>query len=210
LKNILSVAVKYSSKPVSLKTRIGFSHSDINFLKQLAQIINTSGICFATIHARLIKDRLSDSKLDLKGLKYLKELSEIPIIGNGDIANPQAAGMMMDFAKVDAIMIGRGSMGYPEIFSHIHEYLSNKIEILHQNNLILMKKYTELYEKYIDQFLEGVTLNYFHNEYKFVELKRNAIWLTKDIKNSTFLRRELSNAKNLKQLKNILQNIDEK
>lgn len=210
LKNLLSVAVKYCSKPVSLKTRLGFNYSDMNFLNELAKVINTSGISFATIHARLIKYRLNDSKLDLKGLKYLKELVQIPIVGNGDIIDPYTAKRMIDYTKVDAIMIGRGSIGYPEIFFHIHEYLSNAIEISHQNNIYLMKKYTELYEKYIDEFLEGIMLNYSHEEYKFVELKRNAIWLTKDIKNSTSIRRDLSHAKNLKQLKNILQNISEK
>jgi len=143
-------------------------------------------------------------------IKELKEISNIPIVGNGDIIDPYTAKRMIDYTKVDAIMIGRGSIGYPEIFFHIHEYLSNAIEISHQNNIYLMKKYTELYEKYIDEFLEGITLNYSHEEFKFVELKRNAIWLTKDIKNSTSIRRDLSNAKNLKQLKNILQNINEK
>jgi len=210
LKNLLSVALKFSSKAISLKTRLGFTNSDINFLNELANVLNTSGINFATIHARLIKYRLNDSKLDLKGLKYLKKLSQIPIIGNGDIIDPYTAKRMIDYTNVDAIMIGRGSMGYPEIFFHIHEYLSNAREIFHQNNISLMKSYTELYEKYIDEFLEGITLNYPNKEFKFAELKRNAIWLTKDIKDSTSIRRDLSNAKNLKQLKNILQNIDEK
>jgi tRNA-dihydrouridine synthase len=117
---------------------------------------------------------------------------------------------MIDYTKVDAIMIGRGSMGYPEIFFHIHEYLSKAIEISHENNRYLMKKYTELYEKYVDEFLESITLNYSHKDFKFVELKRNAIWLTKNIKNSISIKRDLSNAKNLKQLKNFLQNIEEK
>lgn len=210
LKNLLAIALKYSSKPVSLKTRLGFNSSDINFLKKLAKVLNTSGIDFATIHARLIKYRLNDSKLDLEGLKDLKLFSQIPIVGNGDIIDPSSAKRMIDYTKVDGIMIGRGSMGYPEIFFHIHEYLSNTSEISHQNNIYLMKKYTELYEKYIDEFLESITLNYSHKEFKFVELKRNAIWLTKDIKDSTSIRRDLNNAKNLKQLKNILQNINEK
>ncbi|MFX1339423.1 MAG: tRNA dihydrouridine synthase [Promethearchaeota archaeon] len=209
LNNLLSVAVQYSSKPVSLKTRLGFDKVDVNFLEKLAKLLNTSGIDFATIHARLIKYRLNASELNLELLKNLKELAQIPIVGNGDIVDPYTAKRMIDYTKVDALMIGRGSMGYPEIFFHIYDYLSNAIEVSHQNNISLMKSYTKLYEKYIDEFLEDIKLNYSHKEFKFVELKRNAIWLTKDIKDSTSIRRDLSNAKNLKQLKNILQKIDE-
>jgi tRNA-dihydrouridine synthase len=117
---------------------------------------------------------------------------------------------MIDSTKVDAIMIGRGSMGYPEIFHHIHEYLSNTKQISHQNSINVMKRNTELYETYIDKFLDGIALNYSHEEYKFIELKRNAIWLTKDIENSTSIRRELNKAKNLIQLKNTLHGIEEK
>ncbi len=210
LKNLLSVAVKYCSKPVSLKTRLGFTHSDMNFLNELAKVINTSGISFATIHARLIKYRMNDSKLDLKGLKNLKQIAEIPIVGNGDVIDPYTAKKMSGYTKVDAIMIGRGSIGYPLIFSHVQDYLSNEIEISHQNNIQLMKEHTKIYERYIDEFLKDISLNYSHEEFKFVELKRNAIWLTKNIKDSTYIRRDLSNAKNLKQLKNVLQNINEK
>ncbi len=210
LKNLLSIAVKHSSKAISLKTRIGFSYSDEKFLNQLANVINTSGINFATIHARLIKYRRDNSKLDLQGLKYLKTLAKIPIVGNGDITDPYIAKRIIDSTKVDAIMIGRGSIGYPEIFYHIQEYLSNAKNISHQNSINIMKRNVELYERYIDKFLEGINLNYPHEEFKFIELKRNAIWLTKDIEHSTSIRRELSKAKNLTQLKNTLQNIDEK
>ena len=47
----------------------------------------------------------------------------IPIIGNGDVVNPQIAKEMFDRYGVDAIMIGRATYGRPWIFSEIKHYL---------------------------------------------------------------------------------------
>ena len=68
-----------------------------------------------------------------------------------------------------------------------------------------MKNNIEIYEEIIDQFLEGISLKHSHEEFKYLELKRNAIWLTKNIEDSTILREKLSKTKNLKQLRNRLE-----
>jgi len=47
----------------------------------------------------------------------------IPIIGNGDVDSPQKAKEMFDRYGVDAIMIGRASIGRPWIFREIKHYL---------------------------------------------------------------------------------------
>jgi tRNA-dihydrouridine synthase B len=205
LKELLSVVVKFSSNPVSLKTRIGFKKQFD--LIEFQKIINNSGIEFLTLHARTVDDRLNDSTLDLDVLKKLKELISIPLIGNGDIINPRFAKIFLDYTHVDAIMIGRGSMGNPEIFYQIHEYLTNGKEIPFKNNLELMRKYLEIYENMINEYLDGVMFKYPKEEYRFIELKRNSIWLTKSIDNSTDIRTEISKTKNLNQLKMALENI---
>ncbi|GAH96086.1 unnamed protein product, partial [marine sediment metagenome] len=69
------------------------------------------------------------------------------------------------------------------------------------------KEYLKIYEQFLDNFMEGIKLKYSLEQYKFTELKRNSIWLTKNIKNSTYIRRELSKTKDLKHLKIILNNI---
>ncbi|MEJ2249219.1 MAG: tRNA-dihydrouridine synthase family protein, partial [Candidatus Lokiarchaeota archaeon] len=52
LKKLLELVMKYSSYPVSLKTRIGESEPDN--IKEITEIVNNSGIDFLTIHARTI------------------------------------------------------------------------------------------------------------------------------------------------------------
>jgi tRNA-dihydrouridine synthase B len=206
LERILQIALKYSSRPVSLKTRLGFQ--DFDKIGDLAKIVNNSNISFLTIHARTVKSRVGNNTLNLDALKRIKELIRVPLIGNGDIINPDIAKNVLEYTKVDALMIGRGSIGNPKLFHQINEYLTKKIKTFTQNNIDSLKNYVKIYEQVLDDYIEETELNYPNEKYKFTELKRNAIWLTKNIKDSTFLRRELSNAKNLNQLRISLQNLN--
>jgi tRNA-dihydrouridine synthase B len=204
LRLLLSVMKKYSSRPVSLKIRTGFD-KEIN-PKKLIGIINESEIDLLTIHARTVMSKFYDNKLDLETVKVLKGNLSMPVIGNGNIINPTSAKAFIDFTNVDAFMIGRESMGNPEIFSQIHEYLVNKKVILFKNDIQTMEKYFGLYEQSVNEFLDGLSHPLDNNNIKFIELKRNAIWLSKNINKSTKLRINLSKAKNLDQLKEILHN----
>ncbi|MBD3254864.1 MAG: hypothetical protein GF383_07210 [Candidatus Lokiarchaeota archaeon] len=199
LKIMLEKAVKHSSKPVSLKTRLGYDN--LTNLNALADIINTSGIDFVTMHARLITDRFGESTLNLHALKKLKKKVTIPVVGNGDISNSQTALDYIENTKVNGLMIGRGSMGNPEIFAQIYNYLQKEMEETFHNTKKLMKKRITLYEKILKIYVEDLNLKYDKEEFIFIELKRNAIWLTKDIKNATIYRTIISNAKSLCDLK---------
>lgn len=202
LKNILNIATKCSSKAISLKTRVGFNNS--KNVKEIGKIVNESDIDFLTIHARTVKNRFDDAQLDLEAVRQLKEILTISLIGNGDIYDPVFAKYFLDYTGVDALMIGRGSIGNPMIFSQIHDYLKNNSYVPFINNKGLMEKHLKLYENVIDDYLSDAKLNYAHDEFKFVELKRNAIWLTKNIENSKSIRTKISRTKTLTQLKTTL------
>ena len=199
LKKILNLATKRSSKVISLKTRVGFY--DTKNIKEIGKMVNECEIDFLTIHARTVKNRFDDTKLELDAVKQLKEVLTIPLIGNGDIYDAISAKQFLDYTKVDALMIGRGSIGNPMIFSQIHDYLETNHYVPFINNKDLMEKHINLYEKVIDEYLVDVKINYAKDEFKFAELKRNSIWLTKNIENSTIIRTKLSRVKTLEQLK---------
>jgi len=205
LENLVKIAVKNSSKPVSLKIRIGFENS--NNIKELAEIANNSGIDFLTVHARTVKSFFESNPLNLDVVKKLKENLIIPLVGNGNISSPIAAKNFIDYTNVDALMIGRESMGNPQIFNQIHEYFTKGKEILFRNDKEKMLQNIEIYKRCLDEFLNGIILPRNINEYKFMELKRNSIWLAKSIKNSVIIKRQISNTKNLEQLELVLNNI---
>ncbi|MFX0024278.1 MAG: tRNA dihydrouridine synthase [Candidatus Hermodarchaeota archaeon] len=201
---LIKTAVKYSSRPISLKIRTGFENTvDI---EKLSGIINNSGIDLLIIHARTVFSKFNDGKLDIETVRKIKEKVMVPVVGNGNIINPITAKHFIDYTNVDAFMIGRESMGNPEIFYQIHEYLVNNHFVSFNNKKNIMERNINLYENSIDEFLNGITHPLGNTTIKFVELKRNAIWLSKNIKRSTQIRTQLSKAKDLVQLKEILIN----
>ncbi len=202
---LINTAVKYSSRPISLKIRTGFDKPVE--IRKLADIINKSGIDLLIIHARTVLSKFYDGTLDLDTVKNLKQKLLIPVVGNGNIFNPITAKHFIDYTEVDALMIGRESMGNPEIFNQLHEYFINAKQIPFKKSFDVVKKYIDIYEESIDKYLQGISHPISNEDIKFIELKRNSIWLTKNIRNSSHVRRQLSSVKNLYQLKNTLNSI---
>ncbi|MFX1375285.1 MAG: tRNA dihydrouridine synthase [Promethearchaeota archaeon] len=202
LDKIIHTASKTCSKPVSMKIRTGFDKPvDVG---KLAEIINNSGINLLSIHARTVLSKFNDETLDLDIVKRIKEKVIVPVIGNGNIINPITAKHFINYTNVDAFMIGRETMGNPNIFNQIHEYLVNNRLISFKNNREIMETHIKIYENIIDKFLNDVSHPLGNELVKFNELKRNAIWLSKNIDNSTEIRIQISKTKNLIQLQSIL------
>jgi len=203
LKQHLNIASKFSSRPISLKIRTGV-HDRIN-IAEFSALINDSDIDFLTIHGRTAKDKFDDSRLDIETIKEIKNRVNIPVIGNGNIDNPLAAKSFLDYTNVDAIMIGRGSLGNPEIFNQINAFLKKGKFVPFQNDMCKMRRFIEVYEDCLDEFIDkDLWFSYPMEIYKFKELKRNAIWLTKNIKCSGKIREQLSKTRDISNLKDIL------
>jgi len=202
LKQLINTLVKFSSKPISLKIRTGYEEP-FN-IEEMANIVNNSGLDFLTIHARTVKDSFFGGSLDLDTVKKLKARINLPLVGNGDIINTVSAKSFINYTNVDALMIGRESIGNPEIFKQIHEYFRKGIEIPIKKNYDIIRKQIENYEEKIDEFLNGISHPLDNVKIKFIELKRNAIWLMRYVKNSKVIRRKLSQTKDIYQIKLIL------
>ena len=204
LNEIIQVVVKNCSKPISLKIRTGFEQPVD--LDNIVKIANFSGISFLIIHARTVRSKFNDETLDLETIRSLKQKLTIPLVGNGNITDPKIAKHFIDYTNVDALMIGRESMGNPKIFQQIHQYLIEGKLAFFKNDESIMREYLNIYENIIDDFLSNTLVPYGNEDFKLIELKRNAIWLTKEIENSTLFRTQLSKARTLKQLRMTLEN----
>jgi len=60
---------------------------------------------------------------DWEWIRKTKEAVSIPVIGNGDITEPQHAKEMFDQTGCDAVMIGRGAIHNPWIFFQSKEFI---------------------------------------------------------------------------------------
>lgn len=112
---IVEAVVNASSKPVTVKIRIGWDEGSINLI-EVAQIIESAGAAAITVHART-RDQFYSGKADWEYIRKVKESVNIPIIGNGDIFNGDDAVRMLNETGCDFVMIGRGAYGNPWIFA---------------------------------------------------------------------------------------------
>ena len=115
--------VQQSRLPVTVKTRLGWDDQNKNIL-EVALRLQDVGIKALTIHGRT-GAQLYRGQADWSLIGEVKNHPdiEIPIIGNGDITGPEIAAERFTEYGVDAIMIGRASVGKPWIFREIKHYL---------------------------------------------------------------------------------------
>lgn len=116
--------VKAVSKPVTVKTRLGWDESS-KIIVPLAERLQDAGISTLTIHGRT-RCQMYKGEADWTLIEQVKEnpRMHIPIIGNGDINSPQKASEAFRKYGVDGIMVGRASFGHPWIFREIKHYLT--------------------------------------------------------------------------------------
>ncbi|WP_288372026.1 tRNA dihydrouridine synthase DusB [uncultured Algoriphagus sp.] len=116
--------VKAVNIPVTVKTRLGWSHDTIRIV-EVAERLQDVGIQAISIHART-RQQMYKGEADWSYLNKVKENPRlhIPVFGNGDIDSPEKAAEFKSKYNVDGMMIGRASIGYPWIFNEIKHYLS--------------------------------------------------------------------------------------
>lgn len=187
-RKIFRTLVSSVKKPVSLKMRAGVESAGL--FKEIALVAQQEGIKMITLHARTVKQGYSGkSNWDL--IRELKDLVDIPIVGNGDITNPELARQMMQQTNCDYVMVGRGAMGNPFLFKQINDYLSTGTYQHYQPKTRL-----EIFDKYIE----------YATRYKlrFSSIKQQAMRFTKGITDGAKLRPKIMLANTIDELKTIM------
>lgn len=121
VKEIVEGAVSEAKVPITVKMRIGWDSEHIVAL-EAAKIIEDAGASAIAAHGRT-RSQFYSGTADWNIIKQIKDNAKIPIIGNGDIRTPQDAKRMLEQTNVDAIMIGRATLGNPWIFGEVLQYL---------------------------------------------------------------------------------------
>jgi len=126
--------------PFTVKIRIGWN-SDEHF-DEIVTIIEEEGASAIIIHPRT-RSQLFSGKSEWNYIKKAKELVEIPVIGNGDILTAEDGLRMFKETGCDSIMVGRGALGNPWLFSHIKDEMGNieSLQITIQERINIMKEH---------------------------------------------------------------------
>ncbi|MEE9911983.1 MAG: tRNA dihydrouridine synthase DusB [Deltaproteobacteria bacterium] len=116
---IIASVVKAANVPVTVKIRSGWSPSSVNACA-MARVAEDSGAAAVIVHGRTANQGFS-GHADWEIIAEVKRAVKIPVVGNGDIWQPQDALRMRRETGCDAVMVGRGALGNPWIFQGIHQ-----------------------------------------------------------------------------------------
>lgn len=124
MQEMAAAVVKAVKLPVTAKTRLGWTESDKPIMEAAVRL-QDAGVAALAIHGRT-REQLYSGKADWTLIGEVKNNPkiQIPIIGNGDINSAAKAKKLLDETGVDALMIGRGTIGRPWLFNEVKHYLA--------------------------------------------------------------------------------------
>jgi tRNA-dihydrouridine synthase B len=121
---LLDAAVGATSRPVTLKMRLGWDDASKN-APELAWRAERAGIKAVTVHGRT-RQQFYTGQADWSAVAAVKAATGLPVIVNGDITDAASARAAIGLSGADAVMIGRGGYGRPWIAAGIQAALENR------------------------------------------------------------------------------------
>lgn len=104
--------------PVTAKMRLGTGGSRANNSTEICQRLEDVGAQRLCIHGRTLKQRYS-GEADWTSIKEAVGEVEVPVVANGDVVDAASAAACLSHTGASGLMIGRGAIGRPTVFSDI-------------------------------------------------------------------------------------------
>ena len=118
-RQIVEKAVKAAGDiPVTVKMRKGIDSDHLTYI-EAAKSAQGAGVAAIALHARTA-DQFYSGHADWSAIGHLKEtITDVPILGNGDIWSAEDALAMMAQTDCDGVVVGRGCLGRPWLFGDL-------------------------------------------------------------------------------------------
>lgn len=189
---ITKAVVQAVDIPVTVKIRKGWDEESVNAV-EMAELTEKAGASAVAVHGRTRQQMYSGS-VDFDIIAQVKKAVGIPVIANGDIKDEQSAAIMLEKTNADAIMIGRGALGNPWVFSKINAYL-DECRVLPEPS-VTQKMAVML--KHIQKIIE------YKGEYTAMrEARHHAAYYTKGMRGGAKLRAEIGKLERFEQLQEL-------
>lgn len=190
---VIQAVVEAATVPVTVKIRSGWDEDSINAV-ETALLAQRAGAAAIAVHGRT-RDQFYSGDADWQVIRQVKDALTIPVIGNGDVKSPSDARDMFQATGCDLVMIGRGSLGNPWIFSQVVEVLNGK-----EPFAVTPAQRVDMLLRHLDmlQILKGPRLT-------LGESRRYVGWYLKGLPKAGLIRQKVTRAETLSEVKNILQ-----
>lgn len=175
--------------PVTVKIRLGWDRDSINCI-DMAQRAERAGMSAVTLHGRT-RQQMYAPPVDLDMIAQVKKNISIPLIGNGDITDGISAARMLEETGCDYLMVGRGALGRPWVFSQINAYLQQGVILPEppvSERMLVMLRHIKLICEYKGERI-GIR-----------EARKHAAWYIKGIKGAAAYRQQVGALESIEQL----------
>lgn len=123
---LISTMVDALDIPITAKMRLGWDDQN-QTAPDLARALEDAGASAIFVHGRT-RAQGFDGVVNLEGIrKVVEAVTDIPVIGNGDVTTPEAAALMIERTGCQGVSAGRGAFYNPWIFLHTQQYLDSGI-----------------------------------------------------------------------------------
>lgn len=187
-----AVVAACGSVPVTVKIRTGWDFENLNAV-EMAQNAEKAGAVAVTVHGRT-RQQMYAPPVDHQMISEVKKSVSIPVIGNGDIVDGPSAAKMLEETNCDFLMIGRGALGRPWVFSQINAYLQNGIILPEPPVSERMRVMVKHVRKICEYKGERIGIR---------EARKHAAWYAKGIRGAAKYRKDLSMIESVEQLEEL-------
>ncbi|MCL1830504.1 MAG: tRNA dihydrouridine synthase DusB [Oscillospiraceae bacterium] len=116
--DIIGAVVSSVPVPVTAKIRSGIDDNNKNAVS-FAKALESAGAAAITIHGRTTV-QMYRPPVDYEIIRQVASALHIPVIANGDVQSFEDYSYMKRITGCDGVMIGRGALGNPYVFSEIN------------------------------------------------------------------------------------------
>jgi nifR3 family TIM-barrel protein len=191
---ILRRMVQAVSTPITVKLRSSWSDNEYVDV-QYAKIAQDCGVSAVTLHPRSKASGFSGHS-QWERITAVKAVLSIPVIGNGNIESPRDAKAMLDQTGCDSIMIGRGALGNPWIFTQTRRFLAGiDGEPQAPSSAARFSSIRSHFERYRERYGDKKAL---------ADLKKHFAWYCKGMPGATTFRNEIFRATTAAEIEKIM------
>lgn len=187
-----AVVAACGSVPVTVKIRSGWDFENLNAV-EMAQNAEKAGAVAVTVHGRT-RQQMYAPPVDHQMISEVKKSVSIPVVGNGDIVDGPSAAKMLEETNCDFLMVGRGALGRPWVFSQINAYLQNGIILPEPPVSERMRVMVKHVRKICEYKGERIGIR---------EARKHAAWYAKGIRGAAKYRIDLSLIESIEQLEEL-------
>jgi len=191
--------------PVTVKMRKGIDPDHLTYLES-GRIAAGAGAASIALHGRTASEFYS-GQADWDAIARLREtITDVPVLGNGDIWSGDDAVRMVEQTGVDGVVVGRGCLGRPWLFADLNAAFREKAGLQEPGERVrpslgdvaaAIRRHTELLVEFFDS-----------EERACRDIRKHVAWYFKGYPVGSDLRARMALVESLQQMDDLLGELD--